>query len=227
MLPLRDSQPAKIFPFWVVAIVLANIIVFFLELTAPNLDAFIAQYALIPAKVNFFELETLKPFLTSQFLHGGFLHIASNMWFLWIFGDNIEEKLGFFFFPLFYLLAGTVGGLAQYILVPDSTLPMLGASGAVAGVLGAYFSFFPKHKIDTLIPVFGFPAVMPIPASVMLFYWFFLQLFNGTATVIAGSAAFGGIAWFAHIGGFATGWFIGHHWGNDRKGKEAEEGEII
>src|SRR3989344_2528645 len=117
MLPLKDSQPARIFPFWIYVIIALNIYVFFLELTTPNPERFIAQYALIPALVNFADFSSLLPFITSQFLHGGFLHIASNMLFLWVFGDNVEERLGFIFFPVFYLLAGIIGGLAQYIFV--------------------------------------------------------------------------------------------------------------
>lgn len=210
MLPLRDTQPARIFPFWTIAIILANVFVFLLELTAPDIEVFISQYALIPARVSFLDFASLSPFVTSQFLHGGFLHIASNMWFLWIFGDNVEERLGFLWFPVFYLAAGVVGGLAQYIFIPGSTLPMLGASGAVAGVLGAYYAMFPKHNIRTLVPVFGFFTVMNLPASLMLFYWFFTQIFSGVATIATGAFALGGVAWFAHVGGFGLGWFLGH-----------------
>lgn len=210
MLPLRDTQPARIFPFLTIAIIVANILVFLMELAAPDIEVFIAQYALIPARIDFLQVSTLAPFITSQFLHGGFLHIASNMWFLWIFGDNVEERLGRLFYVPFYLLAGAVGGLLQYIFISNSTLPMLGASGAVAGVLGAYYAMFPKHNIRTLVPVFGFFTVMNLPASLMLFYWFFTQIFSGVATITTGTFALGGVAWFAHIGGFALGWFVGH-----------------
>lgn len=224
MFPLRDKQPAEIFPFWVLAIVVANGLVFLFELIAPNTDAFIAQYALIPAQIELFDPGTWKPFVTSQFLHGGFLHIISNMWFLWVFGDNVEERLGFFFFPLFYLTAGVIGALAQYIFIPSSTLPMLGASGAVAGVLGAYFALFPHHRIRTLVLIAFFITILDIPASVMLFYWFFIQLFSGTATIVTGTASFGGVAYFAHIGGFVAGWLVGS---SLAEREEAEQGEII
>ena len=207
MIPLRDSHPANIFPFWVLTIIGVNIYVFFLELTSPNPDAFITQYALIPQLVDLSNIQTWIPFITSQFLHGGFVHIISNMLFLWIFGDNVEGRLGFILFPIFYLLGGSIGGLAQYLLMPDSSIPMLGASGAVAAVLGAYFSLFGHHTIKTLVPVFGFLTVVDIPASVMLFYWFITQLFSGVASITLTAQDVGGVAFFAHLGGFTFGWF--------------------
>jgi membrane associated rhomboid family serine protease len=207
MIPLKDSEPSNIFPFWVITIIAINVYVFFLEITTPNPDLFIAQYALIPSNVNFLDFNTLTPFITSQFLHGGFIHILSNMLFLWIFGDNVEARLGFFFFPIFYLAAGVVGGLTQYIFGIDSNIPMLGASGAIAGVLGAYFILFGNHTVKTLVPVFGFLSVVNIPASFMLFYWFVTQLFSGTASITTDT---GGVAFFAHAGGFVFGWIVGN-----------------
>lgn len=209
MIPLRDSHPTGKFPFWVITIIAANVYVFYLELTSLNPDAFVAQFALIPSLVDFSIPQTLISFITSQFLHGGFIHIISNMLFLWIFGDNVEERLGFLLFPIFYLASGAAGGLAQYFLIPDSTIPMLGASGAIAGVLGAYLALFPRHTVKTLVPVFGFLTVMDIPASVMLLYWFITQLFSGAASITLATAGLGGIAFFAHAGGFAFGWIIG------------------
>ena len=208
MIPLRDSHPTGRFPFWVLVIITLNIVAFYLEITSLDPEAFIMQFALIPSLVDLNNLESLKPFITSQFLHAGFIHIGSNMLFLWVFGDNVEERLGFLFFPFFYLAAGVVAGLAQFILMPDSNIPMLGASGAVAGVLGAYFALFPHHSVKTLIPVFGFPAVVEISASVMLIYWFFTQLFAGAASLAIDTSSTGGVAFFAHIGGFVTGWVV-------------------
>ncbi|MEK7617206.1 MAG: rhomboid family intramembrane serine protease [Patescibacteria group bacterium] len=205
MIPLRDSKPAGIFPFWVLAIIALNIYVFYLEITAVNSEVFISLYALIPRLVDLSIPETLIPFITSQFLHGGFIHIISNMLFLWIFGDNVEEKFGFLLFPVFYLAGGVAGGLAQYFFMPDSSIPMLGASGAIAGVLGAYFAWFGHHTVKTLVPIFGFFTVIDVPASVMLFYWFITQLFSGAAS-IGVQADVGGVAFFAHAGGFAFGW---------------------
>ena len=209
MIPLRDSHPAGIFPFWMMTIIAINIYIFYLELTATNPEAFISQFALIPRLVDFQNMESLFPFITSQFLHGGFIHIISNMWFLWIFGDNVEGRVGFFFFPIFYLMAGAVGAFAQYIFMPDSTIPMLGASGAIAGVLGAYFALFGHHTVKTLVPIFGFFTIMDIPASVMLFYWFFTQIFAGVASISLVTSDSGGVAFLAHAGGFAFGWVVG------------------
>jgi membrane associated rhomboid family serine protease len=206
MIPLKDSEPSGIFPFWVLTIIGLNIYMFFLELTAPDLDIFITQYALIPSQVDFSSLTSLYPFVTSQFLHGGFLHIISNMLFLWIFGDNVEGRFGFLLFPLIYLASGVAGALTQYFFMPQSSIPMLGASGAIAGILGAYFAWFGHHTVKTLVPVFGFITVMNIPASVMLLYWFITQIFSGVASIAYTTADVGGVAFFAHAGGFGFGW---------------------
>lgn len=208
MIPLADSNGTGRFPFWVVLIILANVVVFFLEISSPDPESFITQYALIPSLVNFSDWHTLLPFITSQFLHGGFLHIISNMWFLWIFGDNVEDRVGFLLFPLFYLACGVVGGLAQYIFLVDSNIPMLGASGAIAGVLGAYFAWFSDHKVKTLVPVFGFFSIIDLPASFMLFYWIITQVFAGAFSFTASGEDLGGVAYFAHIGGFIFGFLF-------------------
>jgi len=131
------------------------------------------------------------------------------MRFLWIFGDNVEYKLGFLFFPVFYLLSGLAGGALQYIFVSDSIVPTLGASGAIAGVLGAYLALFPGNKVKTLVFLFLFITVIEIPSSLMLFYWLILQLFSGAAAISVATSDMGGIAYFAHVGGFVFGWFVG------------------
>jgi membrane associated rhomboid family serine protease len=208
MFPLSDTKGSGKFAFWVLTFITINIIVFYLELTSTSPDLFVYRYALIPALIDFSNLSTLTPFITSQFLHGGFLHIISNMWFLWIFGRNVEERLGFLLFPIFYLFCGAGGAYLQFLFQEGSIIPNLGASGAIAGVLGAYLVFFSSHKIKTLIPIFGLPAIIDIPASFMLIYWFFTQLFSGTTSVLTAQADIGGIAFFAHIGGFGVGWLI-------------------
>ena len=218
MFPLRDNRPTYIFPLITYAVILLNVLVFLIELAVPDLDSFIDSYALTPSLVDFRNLATLLPFITSQFLHAGFVHIISNMWFLKIFGDNVEEKFGSFFFTFVYLLSGIVGGVTQYILSPNSEIPMLGASGAVAGVLGAYLVFFPGHQIETLIPMGFISRIVNLPASLMLIYWFITQFFSGV-----GSIAFtqvGGVAFWAHVGGFATGWIIARLFGGRKRGSE-------
>lgn len=206
MFPLSDSIPARRFPFLNVAIIAVTSFVFLQQLLSPDQESFIFQYALVPAAVDFSNLTSLTPFITAIFLHGGFLHIISNMWFLWVFGDNIEGYLGWFIFPVLYLLAGIVGNFFQYFLMPTSNIPMLGASGAVAGILGAYYVLFPHSKIKTLVPFFGFVSIINIPAPFMLGYWFVIQIIAGAATLpfTAGEAG-GGVAFWAHVGGFLTG----------------------
>lgn len=207
MIPLSDSKPAGIVPIWTILIILINVLVFFLEITAPDTEAFISRFALIPSLVDFNIFSTLIPFITSQFLHGGFLHIISNMLFLWIFGDNVEAEWGFLY-PIFYLFCGIIAGLSQYIFTPGSDIPMIGASGAVAGVLGAYFAWFSHHSVKTLVPVFGFFTVLNIPAGFMLFYWLITQFLSGAFSFSFNMGEVGGVAYFAHIGGFVSGWIL-------------------
>lgn len=207
MIPLRDSAPSHRFPLITYAFILASVVAFWLELTAPDLDAFVFRYALVPRRLSFTEFSSLVPLLTSQFLHGGFVHLVSNMWFLKIFGDSVEAVLGWVRYAFFYLGSGVAAGLVQYMTNTQSEIPMLGASGAVAGVLGAYFVFFPRHRIETIIPLWGFWQVVDLPASFMLLYWFVTQLFSGIASLGIPST-FGGIAFFAHAGGFVFGWLV-------------------
>ena len=208
MFPIRDTQNSGKFPFVNLLLIAANIYFFFQELLAPNLNLFIKQYALIPANADFARPETLTPFVSALFLHAGFLHILSNMWFLWIFGDNVEARIGHIKYLGFYLFCGVVANFAQFIFIPNSLLPMLGASGAIAGVLGAYLKYFPRNSVDTLVPIFGLPIVVAIPASLMLIYWFVIQAFSGVATVVTSTASVGGVAYIAHASGFAAGFIF-------------------
>ena len=206
MIPLRDSHPTRKKPIITYFLILVNILVFFWEISGSDFEGFISQYALIGTKINFFNFSSLWPFLTFQFIHGGLLHLFSNMWFLKIFGDNVEERLGSLKFLLFYLFAGIIAGLSQYVFLINSDIPMIGASGSVAGVLGAYFAFFPGHTIETLIPSPLFWHKVNLPAAVVLFYWFITQLFAGIISLPM--ASLGGVAFFAHAGGFLGGWLI-------------------
>lgn len=207
MIPISDSIKSRTFPFLNIFLILTTVSVFFLQLTTVDQEEFINQYALIPQIVNFANFSTLIPFVTSIFLHGGFLHIISNMLFLWVFGDNVEGHLGVLPYLVLYLASGITGGLLQYMLMPDSPIPMLGASGAIAGVLGSYFVMFPGSKIKTIVPFFGFITTAEIPAPFMLGYWFLLQVISGTFSLTV-SADGGGIAFFAHIGGFVAGFIL-------------------
>lgn len=226
MFPLYDSVKTKVggFPIITLLLVIANIIVFFLELTASDTDAFIQHYALVPSQINVSNFSTLYPFVSAMFLHGGFLHIISNMWFLWVFGDDIEKNLGKIPYLALYFLAGIIGNFVQYLLAPTSTVPMLGASGAVAGVLGAYFLLFPTAKIKTLIFIFVFITLLDIPAYLMLGYWFILQLFNGFGSIHANPDA-GGIAFWAHVSGFILGLLFAKIFG--RREVSYVEGQVV
>ncbi len=147
------------------------------------------------------------PFLTGIFLHGGWIHILGNMWTLWIFGDNVEDKMGPWRFLVFYLLSGIAASIIHIISNPLSTAPIIGASGAIAGVMGAYYTLFPRAKILIMVPVFIFPFFFEIPAVFYLAFWFLGQVFSGTLSLVAPLFS-GGIAWWAHIGGFAFGMII-------------------
>jgi len=207
MFPIRDHNPSRKFPFVNLLIIGITTYVFLLEITAPSLEVFISQYALIPSQVNLGILSTFLPFIYSMFLHGSWLHIISNMWFLWIFGDNIESHLGHSIYLIFYLVSGLAAGLLQFLFSLQSSIPTLGASGAVSGILGAYIVLYPRHKIDTLVFTFGgFLQQIELPASFMLGYWFVIQLLSGIGSL--GFMGEGGVAWWAHIGGFAAGFLL-------------------
>lgn len=204
MFPISDSLPTRRFPLFNILIVAFASYIFYREITSPDPDAFVQSFALIPSSISTMNPSTWFPFLTAIFLHGGFLHILSNMWFLWIFGDNVEDYFGSFFYLILFFLSGIVGNVVQYLAMPHSSVPMLGASGAIAGILGAYYILFPQSKIRTLLVLFIFVTIVDIPAAFMLGYWFVLQLFS-SSTALAVSSQTGGIAFLAHVGGFITG----------------------
>jgi membrane associated rhomboid family serine protease len=213
MFPIRDNVPSRSFPVVTVALIAANTAVFLYEvaLGSRGLAGFISHNALIPDQVtvHFSEAasaprEVFLPFFTAMFLHGGWLHLIGNMWYLWIFGDNVEDRLGHVKFLVFYVLCGLLGNVAHYALNTASTLPALGASGAIAGVLGAYVVSYPGARILVLLPIFFFIQFVELPALVVLGFWFVLQFLSGAASVAATGES-GGTAWWAHIGGFLGG----------------------
>ena len=213
MLPLRVENPAQRFPFIKIALVAISTLVYFYQASLGQAGIlFIWKYSLVPkALVSLTPIHpasTLFPpltIITSMFLHGGLWHLLGNMLFLWIFADNIEDKLGHFRFLLFYLACGAISAVVQVMTAPSSALPMIGASGAIAGVMGAYFLRFPRTKVWTLIIIFFFIRVIRIPAVVFLGLWFIFQLLVGAPTL--GSTE-GGVAYFAHIGGFLSGMIL-------------------
>jgi membrane associated rhomboid family serine protease len=201
MFPLRDTQPSYSTPVVTICLIVVNILVFLFEfsLDAYSQNAFISNWGLIPDQFH------LTNVLTSMFLHGGWMHVLGNMWFLWIFGDNIEDILGHGKYLAFYLLSGVAAALTQTLLNPSSRVPMVGASGAIAGVMGAYMVKFPQSRIRTLAFILFFITTFDVPAWVMLIYWFAIQLFSGVGSVGYSSASQGGTAFFAHVGGFLAG----------------------
>src|SRR5882762_9894340 len=214
MFPLRDSVPTRSVPVVTRALILINAIVFFFELALPEeaLQHFFYLFGVVPARLVHPDWASASGFpggayltlLTHQFLHGGWLHIISNMWALWIFGDNVEDAMGHTRFAVFYLLCGILAGLTHVLVQPDMTMPSLGASGAIAGVLGAYLLLYPTAWIVVLLPIFFFPFFFEVPAVLYLGIWFISQLFNGTLS-LASPGQLGGIAFWAHIGGFVAG----------------------
>lgn len=209
MIPIRDDNPTKRVPWVTIALIAANIAVFVYEMSLEPaaLDAFWLQWAFVPARfsANPFSPVEIATIFAAMFMHAGWVHLGGNMLYLWIFGNNIEDRFGPLGFTAFYLTCGVAATLAQMLVAPESALPMLGASGAVAGVLGAYILLFPGASVVTIIPVFVFIEVARVPAYLVIGFWFVLQLGSGLATLGSGASAVGGVAWFAHIGGFVTG----------------------
>ena len=203
MIPLRDTERSFSKPYVVMAIIAVNVLIFLYELMLQPgaLDRFIFTWAIVPDRLA---LHTL---FTSMFLHGGWLHILGNMWFLWIFGDNVEDILGHKSFLGFYLACGVIAAVVHLLMNIGSPVPTLGASGAIAGVMGAYMATFPHRRILTLLPIIIFFTTIEIPAPFLLAYWLLLQVVSGTFSV-GQSAMSGGTAWFAHIGGFAAGYLL-------------------
>lgn len=208
MFPISDSIQPRRFPFITLTLIIITIYIFLQQLLAPDQTGFLMENSLTPANIDVYNFKSLIPFITAIFLHGGFLHIISNMWFLWVFGDDVEGYLPPFTFLLLYFTAGIGGNLIQYFLMPGSSIPMLGASGAVAGVLGSYYILFPYSKIKTLVFIFFFVTIIEISAPVMLGYWFVLQLFSGVFSIPFSNSE-GGIAFWAHATGFILGIFFG------------------
>jgi membrane associated rhomboid family serine protease len=190
-----------------------NVLAFLYELLlGSQLEYLLVGWGLVPLRYTdpdlaskFTLAEQARPFLSSMFLHGGWLHLFGNMWTLWIFGDNVEDRLGRLRFVGLYLVSGFAAGLLHIITNPQSGVPTIGASGAVAGVMGAYFRFFPHARVETVIPPLFFGPIFVVPAIVFLGWWLLLQFFNGTMSLVSGPNDFGGVAWWAHVGGFVIG----------------------
>ena len=202
MIPLRDVIPSRTTPYITVTIIVLNALAWLFEISLPqdDLNQFLYVYGVVPAQ---FSAATL---VTPMFLHGSWMHVIGNMWYLWIFGDNVEDRLGHAWFIVFYLVCGVIAALGQIAVDPTSSLPTIGASGAIAGVMGAYFVLYPRSRVLTLVPLILWWEIFELPAIVLLGFWFLFQLFNaGEIAVTAGAHAGGGVAFMAHVAGFVFG----------------------
>jgi len=217
MLPIRDDIPSSRFPVATLGIIAVNVVVFLQELKlGPRLDDLLVEFAIIPARytvpdvAKLFSLpQQVFALFSSMFLHGGWLHLLGNMWTLWIFGDNVEDRLGRVRYLALYLASGIAAALLHIFTNAGSGVPTIGASGAIAGVMGAYFRFYPHARIQTLVPPFVFGPYFVLPAILFLGWWFLLQFFNGALSLHAsGGQGFSGVAWWAHVGGFIFGFGV-------------------
>jgi len=204
MIPLYDTLRPRRFPFVNWLLIAINLLAFLyeLQLNPDDLRGFIERWGVIPAQLTSNSSAEWETLFSSMFLHGGWFHILSNMWVLFIFGDNVEDRMGGFNYLFFYLLAGMAAGLLQTFIMPSSRVAMIGASGAIAGVLGAYLLLFPGARVASLVPILFIFTLVEIPAIIFLLFWFISQLFSGLVSL---EGATGGIAWWAHIGGFLFG----------------------
>ena len=215
MIPLKDINRTRTFPAVTLLLVAANAASFVYQLSlgsGPMLAGFFHQFGLVPRallSIGYWQeaglLLGLAPLVTSMFLHGGWMHFLGNMLYLWVFGDNVEDWLGSVRFLLFYLVCGLLAALMQIAVHPGSRIPMIGASGAISGVLGAYLVLFPGARVLTFVPILFFFYLVRLPALIFLGLWFLMQFYNGALSLAAGALSMGGTAWWAHIGGFAAG----------------------
>ncbi|MGE0641381.1 MAG: rhomboid family intramembrane serine protease [Thermoanaerobaculia bacterium] len=217
MFPIRDEIPSRRRPVVTWSLIALNVALFLYQLTLPEsaLASLFYRFGLVPARISdpaWALAAGLPPggylgFLSGMFLHGGFLHLLFNMWTLWIFGDNVEDRMGRGRYLFFYLTCGVAASVVQWLTNPASTIPTIGASGAIAGVMGGYFLLFPHSRVLTLVPIFFYPLFLRIPAIVYLGLWFVLQLLSGTTSLGRGPDT-GGVAFWAHVGGFAAGFLL-------------------
>jgi membrane associated rhomboid family serine protease len=218
MIPLRDNIPSFRRPYINYLLITATVLIFLVEMASgPYLQKIVDNFGFVPRRFigelwdGFQPLpEVFLPLLTSIFLHGGWLHLIGNMWFLYIFGDNVEDALGHGRYLLLYTASGMGANFIYLLFSPFSPLPLVGASGAIAGIMGAYFFLFPGARILTLVPIFFFPTFWELPAYIFLGFWFFLQFLFGTFSSIGPPTATGGVAWWAHVGGFLVGVLLLH-----------------
>jgi len=218
MFPLRDTVRARSFPIVNWLLITINVLIFIVLIgLGPQAEVWATALGVIPSRLlQHFDLHNALTLLTSMFLHGGWAHLFSNMFALYIFGDNVEDRMGSGRYLLFYLFCGVVAALVHVAFNPHSSIPTVGASGAISGVLAAYLIFFPLARVITLVPLFFLPWFVEIPAILYIGLWFISQLLNGFLTIVSGMQAFGGVAWWAHVGGFVAGLAVAPFFGRRR-----------
>jgi membrane associated rhomboid family serine protease len=201
MIPLRDVIPSRTFPVFTIGLIVTNSVAFLFELSLPEraLEDLVRVYGVVPAQFS------MASVVTSMFLHGGWLHFLGNMLYLWIFGDNVEDRLGHLGFLLFYTFCGAAAAIAHVWMNAASTVPTIGASGAIAGVMGAYLLLYPRSRVLALVPLFVIWEIIEVPAIVFLGIWFLIQFFSGVGSVAGSSVQSGGVAFWAHVAGFIAG----------------------
>lgn len=218
MIPIKDDIPSRTFPIVNISLIIINIFFFLVEVSmGERLAALFNNFGVVPAKflASYYVVqdrvvyvgltERVIPLFTSMFLHGGWFHLFGNMLYLWIFGDNVEDRMGHLRYLLFYILCGLSANITHILFTPVSTIPSVGASGAIAGVLGAYLLLYPTARVVVLVVLFFWIDFIALPAVIVLGFWFVVQFFSGLASIGVQSASSGGVAWWAHIGGFVTG----------------------
>lgn len=231
MIPLRDHNRSARFPVITMGLILVNVLAFVWELSlGREVGRTLYDFGVVPmrytdaATTSYYSFGHLAlPFLSSMFLHGGWLHLIGNMWTLWIFGDNVEDRLGRGRYLTLYLAGGVAASALHLFTNAGSQLPTIGASGAVAAVMGAYFRFYPHARIDAVVPPFVFGPVIMLPAVLFLGFWFVMQFFNGALSLGGAPGRFGGIAWWAHVGGFAFGLLVCLGASRWRSGRQFED----
>ena len=227
MIPLRDTIPSHSFPIVNWALILINSVLFMVEVfvfDSKQAESMIYQYGLIPDNIRLsgigsiheLRVSVFRPFFTNMFLHGGWGHLIANMWILFIFGDNVEDRMGKVKYFLFYILCGLIAGLTHFILHRNSVVPAIGASGAISGIMAAYMFMFPKSTIISLVPIFIIPLFLPIPAIIYIGIWFLMQLLSGTTSLMLSDSA-SGIAFWAHIGGFIGGLLLYRYFDSSKR----------
>lgn len=231
MLPLRDTVRARSLPILNYSLIGLNVLIFIVEagMGPTAFRGMLTRFGLVPAQLSLARPLSYLTLLTSVFLHGSWFHLISNMWTLHIFGDNVEDRMGRGRYLLFYLLAGVIAGTTQVLFAPQSQVPTVGASGAIAGVLGAYFLLFPQGRVLTLIPLFILPWFVEIPAFIYLGIWFLTQVSSGLVTLgrLGAGGSFSGIAWWAHIGGFVAGLALVRSFARRRRRRWPDEYDIL